>query len=1051
MPAIDNYWNRYTEEKHYVELLMRDGYGMQASEINEIQSIQDARIAKLARALFKDGDVIRDAQILVNAATGKVNANAGEVFLDGRVWRVPAKTFTIPVKGTVSVGVRLTETVISEMEDPSLRNPAIGHATAGEPGAWRRKIVPEWSYDDGAGATNFYPIYPVDDGVQRAKEAPPALDSFNQVIARYDRDSTGGGTYVSEGLTVSPGGNLADGRQIWHLKEGRARISGFGVELPTSRRLLYDAQPDLREIEMEIVDATSAAAASTGQRITVAHPPVKDITSLKITVEETFTLTHGSYAGCTDDLPVTGVISILEIKQGDAVFPTTAWNRKGDSIDWSAAGDEPAPGSTYTAKIRYLKNYGPLNFDLDGFTVKGAVPGTQILFSYRQMLPRYDRLVMDAEGLTRWIQGVAAEHNPVRPNAPNAMLPLCTVYQNWRPSRELYNDSPRVIAFETMEAMQNRLDYIAQEVARNRLETDASTREAGAKTGIFVDPLLDDDMRDQGIAQTGAIVDGTLTLAVNDVRLAYLPAPKKNTIRPWTVKVLLEQPLRTGDMPVNPYMAFDPFPAQVTLDPALDQWTETETSWTSDVTRQVRLGRTRYTWGWRTTSTARTVETVSSSTTKLAYLRQIDVNFTVSGFGPGEKLKSATFDGLDIMGQIGAKTADANGDFSGKFKIPAKVPSGAKSVVFQGQGGSRGTGVFVGQGNLTVQTLRNVTIQYGDFYEPVAQSFAFDKAVWFAGVDLWLTSKKTEVRVELREMQNGMPTSNVLATARVQPANISTTSTTRFLFDVPVFLEANTEYCFVVMCNDPDTRVALAEMGQFDKIHQRWVSSQPYTVGVLFSSSNASTWTAHQNQDLAFRILGAVFNGSQPLTLNLGSVNVANATDLLFMAVANCPASDCFLDFTLTLPGGITMTVAAGQPISLGKKISGAISCSARLAGTSESTPELYPGAQLLYGTCASSGTYYSRSIVCTGAIKATLIYEAYVPTGASVQAQLQLDNGSWISPTSAGTTVGDEGWVEFRFTHALASNNLLKCRFTLNGAPSARPAVRSIRLMATA
>lgn len=302
--------------------------------------------------------------------------------------------------------------------------------------------------------------------------------------------------------------------------------------------------------------------------------------------------------------------------------------------------------------------------------------------------------------------------------------------------------------------------------------------------------------------------------------LALSKAPVRAVIRPWTLQPLLEQPLRTGDMQVNPYMAFDPFPAQVLLEPAIDQWTETQTNWTSAITRQVRLGRTSYTWGWRTTSISTSTETVSSSTTALEYLRQIDVKFSISGFGPGETLRSALFDGLDIMDQIGAKTADASGNISGQFTIPPKIPAGAKLVRFTGQGGSYGTATFIGQGNITVQTLRNVTTQYGDFYEPLAQSFAFEKAVWLGAVDLWLTAKQSEVRVEIRDMQNGMPTSNVLATSRVQPENISTTGPTRFAFDVPVPLAANTEYAFVVMCNDATTRVAVAQMGKFDQTHQ---------------------------------------------------------------------------------------------------------------------------------------------------------------------------------------------------------------------------------------
>lgn len=336
---IDNYWNRFDEGKGYVELLYRDGYGAQGSEQNEMQSIINARIAKLARALFKDGDIINGAQIVVNPENGHVTATSGEVCLAGQIWSVPAAEFDIPVSGSVAVGVRLVESIISELEDPGLRNPAVGSRGEGEPGAWRRKIVAVWGYGTDGGEGTFYPVYIVDDGVQRAKEAPPSLDSFNMAIAKYDRDSTGTGTYVVSGLTVVAGEDLEDGRQVYHLGEGRARVGGTGVELNTSRRMIYDAQPDLRTVSMEIVDATERSCMEGGQRIDVAHTPLKDVNSLRITVEEVVTVVHGAYSGAADDLPFTGVVSILEVKQLETTFePTLDYVKKRRSGGLVAAG-----------------------------------------------------------------------------------------------------------------------------------------------------------------------------------------------------------------------------------------------------------------------------------------------------------------------------------------------------------------------------------------------------------------------------------------------------------------------------------------------------------------------------------------------------------------------------------------------------------------------------------------------------------------------------------------------------------------------------------------
>lgn len=655
MPKIDNYWNRYDEAKGYAELLYRDGYGAQASEQNEMQSIINARIAKLARALFKDGDIISGAQIVVNPESGHVTATSGDVCLAGQIWSVPAAEFDISVSGTVAVGIRLQERVISEMEDPGLRNPAIGSRGEGEPGAWRRKVVAAWGQEADGGEGTFYPVYTVDDGVQRAKDAPPSLDSFNLAIARYDKDSTGTGTYAVSGLKVTAGEDLSDGRQVYHLGEGRARVGGAGVELNTSRRVIYDAQPDLRTVSMEIADATAASVEEGGQRIDVAHAPLKDVTSLRITVEDTVTVVHGAYSGAADDLPFTGVVGILEVKQLETTFEaTTDYLKKGDQLDWSPLGAEPAPGSSYQVTCRYIKDVQPEMRDLDGFRVSGAVSGTQILYGYTQMLPRYDRLAIDHEGVATWFRGIASERNPRRPVVPDSLLALATVYQSWRPdTRTVSNDAVRVVPFDDIAAMNARIDYAIQEIARQRLEADVSTREAGARVGLFVDTLMDDSMRDQGIAQSAAIIDGDLTLPVTDVMSAGLPGDVTSvTSRPFTVDVLLEQPYRTGEMQVNPYMAFEPLPAKITLTPAVDHWTETRTTWASAVTK---LFRRSTDGGWAAlhhTSTTTGTETLSSTSSKLEYLRQIDVRFDLAGFGPGERLDRVTFDGMDVTGSV---------------------------------------------------------------------------------------------------------------------------------------------------------------------------------------------------------------------------------------------------------------------------------------------------------------------------------------------------------------------------------------------------------------
>jgi hypothetical protein len=119
---------------------------------------------------------------------------------------------------------------------------------------------------------------------------------------------------------------------------------------------------------------------------------------------------------------------------------------------------------------------------------------------------------------------------------------------------------------------------------------DANIREPAAKKGLFVDNFLDDDLRDQGATQTGAIVAGVLTLPIT----ASAQHAKENgnvlLTLDYTLTPVVEQLARTGSMKINPYQAFAPVPARVTLDPTVDQFTVTNTTWASDVTERLITG-----------------------------------------------------------------------------------------------------------------------------------------------------------------------------------------------------------------------------------------------------------------------------------------------------------------------------------------------------------------------------------------------------------------------------------------------------------------------------
>jgi hypothetical protein len=192
-----------------------------------------------------------------------------------------------------------------------------------------------------------------------------------------------------------------------------------------------------------------------------------------------------------------------------------------------------------------------------------------------------------------------------------------------------------------IQAMKNAIADLYSFVAEERLKNDANSRDPAAKKGLFVDPFFDDDMRDNGIEQTAAIVDQCLQLPIS-VTVVDTGKAAKPWMLPFMLETIVEQPQRTGSMKINPYKAFEPLPAIAKMILDTDRWTEIQTVWNSSTTNR-----------FSTTSSSVLQQTlgnsvvISSKTEEAATMRSISQRFTIDGFKPGENL-TVIFDGIAV-------------------------------------------------------------------------------------------------------------------------------------------------------------------------------------------------------------------------------------------------------------------------------------------------------------------------------------------------------------------------------------------------------------------
>jgi hypothetical protein len=391
--------------------------------------------------------------------------------------------------------------------------------------------------------------------------------------------------------------------------------------------------------------------------------------------------------------------------------------------------------------------------------------------------------------------------------------------------------------------------------------------------------------------------------------------------------------------------------------------------------------------------------------------------------------------------------ADNHGTAEGEITVPGGVPAGTVLMEVVGNQGGTGTATYTANGTITTEARRIVNTVLTR-YDPLAQTFTLSEGRHIAGVDLWFKNKgSSRVLVQIRETTVGFPNQNVVAQGYVYPIDINVNGTfTRINFR-PVCLEPNVEYAVVILTDDPETSVAVAELGKFDSIHNTYITKQAYQVGVLLSSSNASTWTAHQELDLTFRLLACRFTETEHI-YNFGTIEANENTDLLTLANIERVSSETDVEFIYTDSDGKTNTLAEDMPVSLKEKINGEVSVKAKLKGTATKSPVLFQGVQVILGTIGETADYVTRAITAGTNVTIKIVYEGLTPGNSQAKVYVQNPDSTWtLIPLTSGSPVGD-GWEEHAHVAENFSGATTRVKIVLEGNVLYRPKVRNLKII---
>lgn len=1019
-----DYFNKFDFTKSYQRLLYIAGRPLQSAELNEMQDVVFAALSKVGKYLVSNGTILSGGSVVSLSADEIVLADA-IVSINGVPINVLDSTVLLDsTEDTVNiVGAAIKTTLVTGLDDTDILEPDPQSPHFGADGAYREKMEGTWKTSTQiSGNEEFFPIMTIQNGViVGTQSSTDQSNAIAKAISKYDFGVHG--SYVVNGMVLSDNGlDPGDGSVMIGMSSGVARVSGneYGFNVESEVRL--NPISDLRAVLSEPIQVASGTGT-----YALRNLPVKQVNKVSGTKEVLRTITRGPVSGGADLLPDTPVLALVLIKQGGTTYTAGVdFKQTGDSIDWSLAGAEPAPGSSYQATYRYIANFQATtdgsNLVLADDDKNALVPSSTLYIDYDFYLSRVDRIVVTADGsikVTKGVPGLPAQvQSPALPVDGSLSLGTVKVTHGVSPVID-QNGTIYMVPFSAMKQMQSRMDSFEYNIAQLSLKDEArATDPTTVKKGVVVDSLLNDDQRDSGISQIAVIVNQTLKIRSN--MSDYKTSSGDTALNVSREFEVLSNPWMTKEQRINPYAGQG---ASMQADLSLVPSTVYGNTWW---------------WWWHGNFMPR-------NTTVMVELSRFDA---------GEIVK-VSFRG-SVVGQ---GTASAQGSLSYALTIPMNTQYGSYEVRAVGQSsGAVATGI--------VTARKNDQQAAGDWgfdwtggevpqgYDPVAQTFVLDRQYDISSFSIYLKELPTNALfAKLVPTAVGIPDSTkLLGIGSLSPSQC-VLGWNKITLKRPVRITAGTEYAVIIATANYQGKVATARVGEYDSVQGRWLQNQALN-GVLLLSANERTWTPAQDEDLALKIHAVEYSATTTTKVLSMTQFPNNASEFMLSAQTDLPpgttarfylkVGSTEYDINVNAPTFLQPIPLANGPIDL--------YCEMKTSDQ-KITPRALSGVGLYAGVIDQPGDYVMRQFaVPDGSVTpATLkiIVDSYVPAGATVSAYYQLANQTFAGLSQDSSVPLGDGWNTVTYKVTGVNVNQTRIKLGLNTSnPAQRPEVKNIRVL---
>lgn len=873
--------------KDYTDVLFKPGMHIQNSELNEVQSLFKRITKDVGDCFLSDGDIISGVQIIIDDR--KVTVTSGKIYLEGIVRNIKQQSIDITGKGMELIGVKLDKRAVSSIEDEDLKSPAAGYPQYKMPGADRLKETPIISVNDEKSTT----LYMLEDGelLKEVKQEDDTLiKQLMEILAERTYDESG--HYTVEGLELSQKNQYDKEKLYISLSAGKAYVKGWGVKKPTATTIGIDRATNTRTITGEPKIFKNGT-----KKYKLNNSPVQAIKRVMGLISISTTLTRQGSVNGTDPVPAeyTPVVDVMSIAQEDIVYEKNVdYVLESDSIRWLSGGKQPELGTTYKIIFHFNKKlienieYN-LAWDNNGYYLELISPDT-IIVDNSQLQIDYDfylhyivSLVMDKDGRIHQVIGQSDTFENIAPPKITDGNVLYLGYVKVSPLNDnlkIVNSKNRRSEMARIQKMFERLEDAEFNQAITDLDKEAMEgEEATQLKGIITDGFIGWSKADTNHPEFSAAIDPVnriLTSGYNQtIHKLSLDAEKttKASIYDSIVTAKAEevvkdfQPNATESHLINPYTVYPETP-YIKLNPSSDNWTDTE-----NIVIQ-RDGGTiiKTTILGKLSTTTETKSSTDVLETAIEFMRPIQIKVIGKKFRPLQKGIKVLFNDIEVLATpengdyddgAGSLRANAEGEVRAVFTIPQKQRCGTVDVKIycEDYPSLIGSAPFTAKGMLKTitETITTTKIQTRRI-DPVAQTFEFSEDQMLTSIGLYFSVMESghPIILQVREAVNGYPSEVVIREIFVDPDDIEVSMDssveTKIKLEDPLYCRADTQYSFTVLTNSDKSSIFVQELGDIDLLSKQVVARNPYIPGVMFTSSNALTWTAHQTKNIKFNL-----------------------------------------------------------------------------------------------------------------------------------------------------------------------------------------------------